>query len=128
MKGSLQPKGEVQFVQDDGGGGPPASTTVGPSTGSKGLKVETEREGKTWVSDLARSAGLKDVTETLTFEGGAKKVELSVGVGGKVATKYELGRASSRARRSASPSSGRSSPRRRPARSSCRPAWPARAR
>ena len=89
VKGSLQPKGEVQFVQDNSQGGTPASTTVGPSTGSKGLKVEAEREGKTWVSDLARSAGLKDVTETLTFDGGAKKVELSVGVGGKVYTKYD---------------------------------------
>jgi len=89
VKGSLQPKGEVQFVQDNSGGGTPASTTVGPSTGSQGIKAEHEREGKTWVSDLARSAGLKDVTETLTFDAGAKKVELSVGVGGKVATKYD---------------------------------------
>ena len=88
VKGSVQPKGEVQFVQDNPGG-PASSNTLGTSTGSLGVKAEAEREGKTWVADLMRSIGYDEVTEGLTFEAGAKKLEISMGVQGKVKTRYE---------------------------------------
>ena len=87
VKGSVTPKGEIQFVGVAAGAAAPSST-VGTSTGSMGLKAEAEREGKTWVSDVMRSVGFAEVNESLTFEAGAKKLELSMGVSGKAITKY----------------------------------------
>jgi hypothetical protein len=85
FKGSLAVKGEVQFVAVDPGQDP-SKTTAGGSTGAKGVKVETERKGETWVSNLLDSMGFDEVTESLTGELGAKKLELSAGVQGKIKT------------------------------------------
>jgi hypothetical protein len=86
FKGSVSVKGEVQFVAVDPGQ-EASKTTAGASTGAKGVKVESERKGETWVSDLLDSMGFDEVTESLTGELGAKKLELSAGVQGKVKTR-----------------------------------------
>ena len=86
-KGSLNVKGEVQFVPVEAGV-EASNNTVGGSTGSQGAKVEVELEAGKEVQDFIKSLGFEKVEEALTFEAGLKKLEASIGLSAKAKTKY----------------------------------------
>jgi hypothetical protein len=88
VKGSVQVKGEVQFIPVEAGV-KPGDTTVSGSTGSQGVKVEIEKEAPKWANDLAKSLDWAEIKEGLTFECGLKKLEVSIGLNGKLKSKYD---------------------------------------